>query len=193
MGGSVTYVWRDGSRLTPWMLYIINLISAEMYARFRVRLLVSSGIRTNAEQRAIFFDRYVTAGNVRGRRVYDTRWWNGTRWYRISSAGTVAVPGTSNHEIQGNRAAVDIRDTGSDAGVTSRNSTRGRWIRQNAARFGLIASGDGFGEGWHFDIVNIFNAPPGPAPKPKPTPTPTPTKKGRKQMTNSGLASRPDQ
>lgn len=160
MGGSVTYVWRDGSRLTPWMFYIIGLINAEMVRLFGVSLLVSSGIRTYEEQKAIFLARYVRAANINGRRVYDTRWWNGVLWYRISSAGTVAQPGTSNHEIQGTRAAVDIRDTGNDAGVTVRTSTRGKWIRANASRWGLVASGDGFGEGWHFDILNIFNTPP---------------------------------
>lgn len=170
MGGAVTYVWRDGSRLTLWMLYVVDLISAEMMSLFGVSLLVSSGIRTYEEQKAIFLARYVTAGNINGRRVYDTRWWNGVLWYRISSAGTVAQPGTSNHEIQGTRAAMDIRDTGKDAGVTVRSSVRGKWLRQNAARFGIVASGDGFGEGWHFDVLDIFRTPP------TPPPTPTPTK-----------------
>jgi hypothetical protein len=159
-----------------WMLYIINLIDAELYRAFRVNLLVSSGIRTYEEQVAIFRSRYVRAADVNGRRVYDTRWWNGVLWYRISSAGTVAQPGTSNHEIQGNKAAVDIRDTGDSAGVTVASSLRGRWLRQNAWRWGLVASGDGFGEGWHFDVLNIFNTPPSPSPDPAPTPPlPEPT------------------
>src|SRR5690606_16387376 len=37
---------------------------------------------------------------------------------------------------------------------------------------GLVASGDGFGEGWHFDVLGIFSAVPSgggsTAPKPKP-------------------------
>lgn len=170
-----TPVWRDGQRLTAWMLYVILLLNDELRARFGVSVIVSSAIRTYAEQEAIFRARYVTAGNVRGRRVYDTRWWNGQLWYRISSAGTVAVPGSSNHEIQGDRAAVDIRDSGSDAGITVASSARGRWIRDWCRRTGLlIASGDGFDEGWHFDVPGIFRTPPGSAPKPTPTPKPTP-------------------
>lgn len=169
----VTYVYRNGQRLTPYMLYQIERLNTELHRLFGVWVIVSSAIRLAQEQIDIFLNRYVTAGNIRGRRVYDTRVWRGVRYYRISSAGTVAVPSTSNHEIQGSKAAVDIRDTGSDAGITVRNSRRGRWIRQNAHRFGLIASGDGFREGWHFDILNIFAAVPGGgggSSKPKPTP-----------------------
>jgi len=160
MGGTIQWVFHNGQRLTPWMLYILGLIDAEMFRLFGVHVLVSSGIRTYEEQRAIFLARYVTAGNINGNRVYDTRWWEGRIWYRISSAGTVAQPGTSNHEVQGERGAWDLRDTGNDAGVTVASSARGRWIRQNAGRFGIVASGDGFGEGWHFDVLGIFRTPP---------------------------------
>jgi len=155
------WVFRDGARLTPWMKYQIDRLSAAMFAIFGVRVIVSSGVRTDAEQEAIFRARYVTAGNVRGRRVYDTRWWNGQLWYRISSAGTVAAPGTSNHQIRGTRGAVDIRDTGSDAGIMTASSARGRWIRQHAHEYDLVAEGDGFGEGWHFAVLNVYNTPPG--------------------------------
>lgn len=163
MGGAVKYVYRDGQRLTEWMLYVIILLNTELSQAFPgIFVKISSAIRTREEQKRIFLARYVTADRVNGRRVYDTRWWNGRLWYRISSAGTVAAPGTSNHEIQGTKAAVDIRDTGRDAGITSRNSARGKWIRAWCKRTGLmIASGDGFGEGWHFDIPGIFRTPPG--------------------------------
>jgi hypothetical protein len=175
MGGSVEDVWRDGSRLTLWMLYVINLLDADLFRLFGVHVLVTSAIRTYAEQEAIFRARYVTAGNVNGRRVYDTRIWNGVRWYRISSAGTVAVPGTSNHEIQGTRAAVDLRDTGRDAGIATAGSARSNWLRANAAAYGLVPSGFGFGEAWHYDVLNIFNTPPSAPPAPKPEPVPEPT------------------
>lgn len=157
----VEYVSRDGQRLTPWMNYCVQRFSDAMQAKFGVRILVSSGIRTNQEQRDIFLRRYVTAGNVRGRRVYDTRVWSGTRYYRIDSAGTVAVPGTSNHEIQGSRGAVDLRDTGSDAGITSANNARSNWARANAHLYGLTPEGYNFREPWHFSISDIFRAAPG--------------------------------
>lgn len=163
------FVYRDGSRLTPYMYYLIERLNADINSIFGVEIKVSSGIRLAQEQIDIFLERYVTIGRVNGRYVYDTRVWNGTRYYRISSAGTVATPGTSNHEIQGNRAAVDLRDTGSDSGIMNPNSARGRWIRQNAWKYELVASGDSFGEGWHFDVRNIYNAvPAGGLPNTKP-------------------------
>lgn len=184
----VEYVWRNGARLTPWMNYRINQLDAECYRLFGCHIVVSSGIRTYEEQVAIFLARYVTAGNIRGRKVYDTRRWNGVLWYRISPAGTVAVPSTSNHEIQGNKAAVDIRDTGSDSGITNRNSARGRWLRSVCGQYDLVASGDGFGEGWHFDVLNIFKTPPGSgagggdAPFPPNPPAPIKRRKKGKNM-----------
>ncbi|UVK59181.1 endolysin [Microbacterium phage Librie] len=156
-----TYVQWGNARVTPYMAYQLDRLNADLRRLFGVGLQANSGIRLPQEQIDIFLQRYVRAGDVKGRRVYDTRWWNGVLWYRISAAGTVAVPGTSNHEIQGDKAAVDIQDTGADAGITNRNSVRGRWIRANAGNYGLIASGDGFGEGWHFDIVGIWRAVPG--------------------------------
>lgn len=156
---ALTYVTRDGSRLTPWMLREINRLDADLYRLFKVHVKVTSGIRTYEEQKKIFLERYVTAANIRGRKVYDTRTWNGVKYYRISSAGTVAVPGYSNHEVQGTKAAVDIRDTGADAGITVRSSKRGKWIRANASKYSMIASGDGFGEGWHFDMIGINRDP----------------------------------
>lgn len=152
----VDFVFRDGQRLTPKMLAIVNAVDAAFYARFRLHLLVSSGVRTYEEQKAIFLSRYTRTPD--GRKVYDTRIWNGVKWYRISPAGTVAVPGTSNHEIQGTKAAVDLRDTGSDAGVTRAGTTRANWMKANAASFGMVASGYGFGEPWHYDVLNVLEA-----------------------------------
>lgn len=154
-----TYVYRDGSRLTPYMLYQINRLDADFYKEFGLHIKVTSAIRLAQEQLNIWYARYTRTPN--GRRVYDTRWWNGALWYRVSSAGTVAQPGTSNHEIQGTRAAVDLRDTGRDAGVSVAGSRRSNWLRANASRYGLVASGFGFGEAWHYDVLNIFNTPPG--------------------------------
>lgn len=156
----MAYVYRDGQRLTPWMKYCVDRFSAAMQAKFGEVIYVSSGIRTYEEQRDIFLRRYVTAGNVRGRRVYDTRVWNGVRYYRIDPAGTVAVPRTSNHEIQGTRGAVDLRDSGRDRGITTHGTARANWARANAHLYGLRPEGYNFAEPWHFSIDNIYNTPP---------------------------------
>lgn len=157
----VTYVTRNGSRLTPYMFYQIERLNTDFKKIFGVEIIVTSGIRLHQEQIDIFLKRYVKASNVRGRKVYDTRVWKGVRYYRISSAGTVAAPGSSNHEIQGTRAAVDLRDTGKDAGVAVAGSRRSNWLKANASKYGLVASGFGFREPWHYDVLNIFNAVPG--------------------------------
>lgn len=154
------YVFRDGARVTPWMKYQLDRLDADFFKRFGCHIIVSSGIRTEQEQRNIFFSRYVLAGAVRGRRVYDTRWFEGKLWYRVSSAGTVAQPRTSNHEVQGSKAAVDLRDTGKDAGVSVAGSARSNWLRANAAKYDLVPSGFGFGEAWHYDCLNIHKSPP---------------------------------
>jgi len=154
------YVMVNGVRLTAWMAYILGVLSDDLHRAFGVWLVITSGIRTYAEQERIFRQRYVTAGNINGRKVYDTRIWNGVRWYRISPLGTVAVPGTSNHEVQGSKAAVDLADTGKDAGVATAGSVRSNWLRARAHLYGLIASGFGFGEVWHYDVLNIWKNPP---------------------------------
>lgn len=155
-----TYVTRDGSRLTPYMLYQINRLNADFKKQFGYEIKVTSGIRLPQEQIDIFLKRYVTAGNINGRKVYDTRVWRGVRYYRISSAGTVAVPGTSNHEIQGTNAAVDLRDTGPDAGVTVAGSKRSNWLKANASKYDLEPEGFSFGEAWHYKAKNINKAVP---------------------------------
>jgi len=112
-----------------------------------VTLHVFSGYRSYEEQKAIFLDRYVPIWEVGGRHVYDYRWWNGIQYARISGGGTVAQPGTSNH---GDGRALDIRDSGVDAGVTRYRNERSEWIRKNAPRFGFYPDGYyNFNEPWH--------------------------------------------
>lgn len=165
--GGLTYVYWTGARLTAWMYYVISLLDRDLFALFGVHVIVTSGIRTYDEQVSIFLSRYVTAGRINGRKVYDTRVWNGTRYYRISAAGTVAVPSTSNHEIQGTFAAVDLSDTGGDAGIGTWGSARSNWLRANAGAYDLIPEGFDFNEAWHYKVRNIFNTPPAaPAPAP---------------------------
>lgn len=156
----VNYVSRDGARLTPYMLYQINRCNADFKAEFDLELKVTSGIRLPQEQIDIFLNRYVTAANINGRKVYDTRVWNGVRYYRISPAGTVAVPKTSNHEIQGTSGAVDFRDTGADAGVTVAGTRRANWLRANCGKYGMQPEGYNFGEPWHYKFLDIFAAVP---------------------------------
>ncbi len=146
-----TWLWRDGARLTPAILRDLEALNDEFRRVWGVEILASSGIRTDDEQERIFRERYVPASQVNGRRVYDFRWWNGVQWARISAAGTVAVPGSSNHQLGGGRkGAVDVRDTGADAGVLTAGSPRARWLVDNAPRFGF-STDEGYSvrEPWH--------------------------------------------
>lgn len=160
MGGTPGMTTRNGQLVTAWMAYQIDRLAAAFWARFGLVLLVMSAIRTYQEQVDIFLSRYVTASQINGRKVYDTRVWNGTRYYRISPLGTVAVPGTSNHEIQGSNAAVDFGDSGRDAGVAVAGTERANWLKANAPDYDFIPEGYNFREPWHYLARNIFNQPP---------------------------------
>lgn len=161
MGGTIEYVFWQGCRLTPWMLYVLLILDAQLWAQWGVRLILVSAIRTFEQQKAIFLKRYVRYADINGRRVYDTRVWQGVRYYRIDPTGTVAQPSTSNHEIRGDVAAVDIKDTGTDPGITAKNSERGRWLRHVfGPQYGMDPEGDSFAEGWHHRMRGIFRTPP---------------------------------
>jgi peptidoglycan hydrolase-like protein with peptidoglycan-binding domain len=147
----MTWVFIDGQRVASAVADSFNALNAEFTRVFGVSLVVTSGTRTAQEQIDIFTSRYVTARYVQGRQVYDTRWWNGVLWYRVSSAGTVAVPGTSNHEENGpiGPRALDIRDTGADAGIMTHGSARANWYHANSERWNFNSAGDAFREEWH--------------------------------------------
>lgn len=123
-------------------------LAADFAAAFPgIRLVIYSGIRTYEDQVRIFKERYTT--NPAGRRVYDVRRWQGVLWYRISPVGTVAQPGSSNHE---SGRALDLRDTGSDPGVASSFLTpRNIWLSRNCGRFGFTHTGRNFAEPWHVE------------------------------------------
>lgn len=176
----VVYVFRDGSRLTPYMLYQINRADADFFRKFGCHILVTSGIRTNAEQTRIFLSKFRLQATGSGP-YGDVRRWQGRRYVRVVGGGTVAPPGSSNHEIQGSKAAVDLRDSGDGPGVATGRNARANWLRANAHKYGLEPEGYSFDEPWHYAVLNIFNAvpgsaaggaggsvvPPEPAPKPK--------------------------
>lgn len=157
----VNTVFIDGQRATPYMAYQLKRLKKDFRDRFGLEIYAVSGLRLEWEQIQIFLARYVKANEVRGRYVYDTRVWNGVRYYRISSAGTVAVPRTSNHEVQGTNGAFDFADSGSDAGVSRAGNERSNWLRANAHEYDMEPEGYGFGEPWHYKVRNIFNGVPG--------------------------------
>jgi len=141
----------DGQRVENSVGAAFRRMAADFQAATGCSLHISSGTRTDAEQEAIFRARYVLAGQVNGRRVYDTRWWAGQMWYRISSAGTVAPPGSSNHQEGGPNGprSIDVYDSGADAGVTRFGTRRNQWMHDNAHRYEFENEGEKFNEAWH--------------------------------------------
>jgi hypothetical protein len=141
------------------MAYWFLLMARDFYKDTGCTLHAASALRFGWEQEQIFRDRYVPWYEVNGRRVYDYRWWNGVQWARISSAGTVAVPKTSNHEFESTGiGAVDIYDSGNDAGVTSHGSFRANWYHANSWKYHYDSEGDNFGEEWHKRFLGNLNA-----------------------------------
>lgn len=141
----------DGNRVEANAAIAFRRMAADFQRDTGCSLHVRDGVRTYQDQVDIFLSRYVTAGEVNGRYVYDTRVWNGTRYYRVSSAGTVAVPGTSNHEEDGPNGprSIDIYDSGDDPGVTSFGTYRDGWMQRNAGNYGFENEGNNFDEPWH--------------------------------------------
>lgn len=190
--GGIQYVYWPGTstRLTPWMLYCLQRLDADLQRLFGVRLALDSsvtqrGIRTSQEQVDLFLSRYRLQASGSGP-FGDVRWWQGRRYVRHSGAGTVAAPGGSNHEIQGSTAAVDVADSGG-AGIGTMGSARSNWLRANASRYGLVPEGFSFNEAWHYSIPNIFAAVPAGGGGVVPAPSPQPESEEDDMPKNSGF------
>lgn len=121
---------------------------------------VVSGDRAARVQVAIFVDRFRQQASGNGP-YGDVRWWDGsawgypggTRWVRWSSAGTVAVPGTGNHEKKRSN------DLGWPYNAVTTAHLRAREI---AARHNITCDGLGFGEAWHWTYwgaLGVIGAP----------------------------------
>lgn len=173
---SYEYTTRDGQRVEIHVAAAYDQMAADFKRDTGYSLFITSATRTDAQQEAIFRDRYVLAGQVNGRHVYDVRRWNGALWYRISSAGTVAAPLTSNHQESGPNGprSIDIRDSGADWGVTRRGTVRDKWMEQHAAEYHFENEGYGFGEAWHKTFRGEIGNVPAPVAAPAHVPTPAP-------------------
>ncbi|MDR6867695.1 hypothetical protein J2Y69_002299 [Microbacterium resistens] len=141
------YLSIDGSRVAPGVAAALRVMGAAFRDAFGVELLVTSGTRTHQEQIGIFLSTYRAQASGDGP-FGDVRWWQGVRYVRYDPSGTAAQPGTSLHESD---RALDLRDSGEDAGVASGGNPRADWLRANAERWGFAPNGYGFGEPWHYE------------------------------------------
>lgn len=131
-----SYTSRNGERVEVNVAAAFDRLNAAFKSRFGLSLVVSSGTRTRAEQQ-YYYDLYLSGkGNL------------------------AAAPGYSNHEEGGPRGprALDVRDTGSDAGVTVRGTTRANWLRSNAPNYGFDPAGYRFSqiEPWHIEFTGAI-------------------------------------
>ncbi len=125
------YTYRDGEMLEVHVAAAFDQMAAEFYRVFGLTLHVNSGVRTEAVQWDLYWN-----------------WVNRVPGYYLA-----AKPQDSFHcEVgpQGPRA-LDLRDSGNDAGVMTIGTTRNNWIRDNGPRWGFTLSGLTFNppEGWH--------------------------------------------
>jgi len=115
----------------------LNTDAADSYLRMRSAGCpagVTDAGRDPQAQINLFLARYKPQATGSGP-YGDVRHWRGTRYVRVSSAGPVAVPGTSRHE---SGLALDLPEPARS------------WVTKNGAKFGWIA-GIVKGEPWHFE------------------------------------------
>lgn len=79
-------------------------------------------------------------------RLEQTNLWND---YMSGKGGLAAKPGTSEHETG---RALDVYDSGNDPGVTVAGTARHIIVVRLMLEEGFKATGDTFGEPWHFEF-----------------------------------------
>jgi len=129
------YTTRDGERVEVNVAARFDQMAAEFQRAFGLTLHVNSGTRTRAEQERLYYG-----------------WIN-----RLPGYSLAAAPGQSYHEESGPQGprALDLRDSGNDAGVMTIGTRRNSWVRDNGPRWGFTSSGLTFNppEGWHVHNV----------------------------------------
>jgi len=132
-----SYVIIDGQRVEVNIARQFRLMESAFAAATGCDLIISSGTRTRAEQEYLY-----------------NGWIN-----RLPGFNLAAPPGSSNHEETGpiGPIALDLRDSGNDAGVTVIGSWRSNWLADNCDAWGFDNNGHYFWprEGWHYEGRNI--------------------------------------
>lgn len=119
-----------------------SALSDQLEAEGHPAIIVEDGDRDPAEQLRIWHERYIPLSSVTSQFVYETKWWNGVLWARISSEGTVGIPGTSEHEVF---RAADLASP-----YNHRHTAAHQRAQQLCGGFGIRWSGADFGEDWHW-------------------------------------------
>lgn len=135
---SYTYTTINGQRVEVNVAKAFQALAADFKRETGYDLLVTSGTRTRAEQAAL----------------YDG-WINRRPGFNLA-----APPGQSNHEESGpvGPRALDLRDSGSDAGVTTVGTHRSNVLVRLAPKHGFTPAGHSFRpvEGWHYEYTGAI-------------------------------------
>jgi hypothetical protein len=133
-----TYDIIDGKRVNSNAAADFHRMNQAFNARFGLWLIVSDGVRTYAEQKRLWDDYRTGRSNIRAANP------DSPQAYHVETNPT------------GPRA-IDIRDTGADAGVTRYGNARSAWIRDNAHRFNFSPRGyHEFNEPWHLEYTGTL-------------------------------------
>ena len=123
----------DGKQVNSAAAVDFHRMNRDFNARFGLWLIVSDGVRSYAVQAAGYSD------YVNGRT--SVRWANPDSIYAYHVETNPTGP-----------RAIDIRDTGEDAGVTRYGNERSAWIRDNAMNYNWQPRGYWeFDEPWHLE------------------------------------------
>jgi len=132
------YTTIDGQRVEKNVAKAFKRWAKAFKKRFGLTLHVRSGTRTRAEQAELY------------------------RRYKAGTGSLAAPPGHSNHEESGPRGprALDLYDSGKNAGVTVAGSARSNWLRATARKFGFDMAGFRFGqvEPWHTEFLGSLTS-----------------------------------
>ncbi|MDF2990235.1 MAG: 20, gp20 [Microbacterium sp.] len=123
----------DGHAVAIGTATAFKQMAAEFKRVWGVDLLVSDGLRELEKQRKLY-NAWIAYKNGRG------------PWAPLAAAPDPNAP-----HVRG--AALDLRDSGSDAGVAKGWNPRANWLRENCHRWGFKATGYGFSsvEPWHYE------------------------------------------
>lgn len=132
--GEAGYLQASGTRDA------FGALSDDLVADGLPAILVNYGDREYADEVRVFLDRYRLQATGNGR-FGDVRVWEGRRYVRVSAAGTVAVPGSSNH---GKRRSGDL------AYPYNSDTAAHRRAKVLAKRHNITCEGEGFAEKWHW-------------------------------------------
>lgn len=137
---SFGYTTINGQRVEAHVAADFNALNNEFHAITGEWLVISSGTRTDDEQR------YLYNGWIAG----------------LPGFNLAAKPNTSNHQESGpiGPRALDLRDTGSNAGVLTIGSYRSNVLVQIAPKHNFKNAGHFFNprEAWHYEWTGNFSS-----------------------------------